>query len=578
MDASGVRLVPSHARFSEPARSFDVEPSRDDSAWQISALSTPGRSSEPTFGIMYSNNHEPALPKEAANMRLVVKKEDGGDARSGAYNGQYRRWPGILLLLAMVAAAVVLITAEAQKSYDDRVARAKNYELSAKGKRAIKDGLTNTDDIISDDGQVGNPKSYTTATCQQPDYQTKDGKLYAIAANGTEVPFAIKGVNWFGMETSLAVPFGLWENQQNGTTAYEIASFLARNNFNAVRLPISIENVLNNNPPAEGVINKQSNRAINIKNFISTLQSIVASLAYRKIAVLISMHTLTNAKTGGNWFDASLGVSQDDFLTAVDTVSKNLCNSTYWNVIGLDLKNEPYDAEWGTGTDADFVIGSEKIAKVMHTNCPKWLGFVEGVVATHTVNIDGKAVSYYDWWGGGLQKAGTNKPKFTIDNKLVWAPHYYTTAVSPQSYFYGANTETDYSTYEELSDDVLKSNIKATMTDMFGYLIEERTSAVVLGEFAGLYTKDAHPLKTTKRTTDQTIQVMMEGGYAGGFMWSLNPESKYEYNPANVKGAFTEGLLDDDWLTPNTEFVNAFLPMNSLANLQFLPCFEAEKK
>jgi endoglucanase len=55
--------------------------------------------------------------------------------------------------------------------------------------------------------------------CQQPDYQTKDGKLYAIAANGTEVPFAIKGVNWFGMETSLAVPFGLWENQQNGTTA-----------------------------------------------------------------------------------------------------------------------------------------------------------------------------------------------------------------------------------------------------------------------------------------------------------------------------------------------------------------------
>jgi hypothetical protein len=39
-----------------------------------------------------------------------------------------------------------------------------NYELSAKGKRAIKDGLTNTDDIISDDGQVGNPKIYTTAS------------------------------------------------------------------------------------------------------------------------------------------------------------------------------------------------------------------------------------------------------------------------------------------------------------------------------------------------------------------------------------------------------------------------------
>lgn len=354
---------------------------------------------------------------------------------------------------------------------------------------------------------------------------------------------------------------------------YEIASFLSRNKFNAIRLPISVENILNNNPPAEGVINKQSNRAINIKNFTTTMQSIVQSLEYRNIGVLISMHTLTNAKAGGNWYDESLGVSQDDFLKAVGIVSKELCGPKYWNVIGLDLKNEPYDAEWGTGSKSDFVAGAEKIAKVMHENCPQWLAFVEGVVDTHTITIDGTETSYYDWWGGGLQKAGTSKPKFTIENKLVWAPHYYTTAVSPQAYFYGANTKSDYSTYEELSDDALKSRVSTTMNDMFGYLIEERASAVLLGEFAGLYSKDAHPQKTTKRTTDKTIAVMLEKGYAGGFMWSLNPESKYEYNPANVKGTFTEGLLEDDWLTPNTEFINAFTPMDSMPNLRPLPCF-----
>lgn len=55
--------------------------------------------------------------------------------------------------------------------------------------------------------------------CEQPNYLSKNGQLLAVAANGTEVPFAIKGVNWFGMETPLAVPFGLWENQINGTTA-----------------------------------------------------------------------------------------------------------------------------------------------------------------------------------------------------------------------------------------------------------------------------------------------------------------------------------------------------------------------
>lgn len=52
-----------------------------------------------------------------------------------------------------------------------------------------------------------------------PDYQSKNGQIVAVAANGTEIPIQIKGVNWFGMETALAVPFGLWENAENGTTA-----------------------------------------------------------------------------------------------------------------------------------------------------------------------------------------------------------------------------------------------------------------------------------------------------------------------------------------------------------------------
>lgn len=344
-----------------------------------------------------------------------------------------------------------------------------------------------------------------------------------------------------------------------------------------MRIPISVENVNNNNPPMDGIINLSSNRALNTTDFISTLQSIVKALAYRKIGVLISMHTLTNAASGDTWFDDSLGVTQDDFLKAVGTVSSNLCGEDYWNVMGLDLKNEPQVATWGTGDDDDFIVGCEKIAQVMHTNCPKWMGFVEGVVSSHSITLDGTKMSYYDWWGGGLQKAGDSKPQFSIANKLVWAPHYYTTAVSPQMYFYGDGTSDDYSTYVELDDDALYSRIAATMDDMFGYLVEENAYALLLGEFAGLYTKDAHPQKTTKRTTDQTIQVMLNKNYAGGFMWSLNPESSYAYNPANLEGSFTEGLLEDDWITPNGDFLNAFLPMDAMPNLRKFPCFEVSE-
>lgn len=355
---------------------------------------------------------------------------------------------------------------------------------------------------------------------------------------------------------------------------YEIASFLSRNNFNAVRLPVSIENIANNNAPMKGVINLTTNRALDTTNFISTLQTLVKSLAYRNIGVLISLHTLTNAASGDTWFDESLGVSQDDYLSAVNTISTELCGKDYWNVMGLDLKNEPQVATWGTGDDDDFVVGCEKIAKVMHTNCPQWMGFVEGVVSSHTITIDGSKMNYYDWWGGGLQKAGDAKPQFTIENKLVWAPHYYTTAVSPQMYFYGDGTSTDYSTFVELDDDTLYSRVEATMSDMFGYLVDENAYALLLGEFAGLYSKDDHPQKTTKRTTDQTIQVILKKNYAGGFMWSLNPESSYSYNPANVEGSFTEGMLQDDWLTPNEEFLNAFEPMDSMPYLRKFPCFE----
>lgn len=114
------------------------------------------------------------------------------------------------------------------------------------------------------------------------------------------------------------------------------------------------------------------------------------------------------------------------------------------------------------------------------------------------------------------------------------------------------------------------------MKDMFGYLVEEKSYALLLGEFAGLYTKDAHPKMTTKRTTDMTIKVMLENEYAGGFMWSLNPESEYQYNPADTEGTFTEGMLLDDWLSPNTEFLDAFLPMDEMPNLRKFPCFEKE--
>ena len=67
--------------------------------------------------------------------------------------------------------------------------------------------------------------------CELPDYQSKNGRIYAVSKNGTEVPLAIKGTNWFGMETGQAMPFGLWENNDNGTNVVSWTCVLRTSRF-----------------------------------------------------------------------------------------------------------------------------------------------------------------------------------------------------------------------------------------------------------------------------------------------------------------------------------------------------------
>ncbi|KAH7462622.1 uncharacterized protein KRP23_13640 [Phytophthora ramorum] len=95
------------------------------------------------------------------NMRLVAKKSGESEDESD-YKGQYRIWPGLLLLALIVVGSTFLITKGAMNTYQVRVARAMEYEQNVAGKRSIKDGKTDDNIIISDDGQVGNPKSYAT--------------------------------------------------------------------------------------------------------------------------------------------------------------------------------------------------------------------------------------------------------------------------------------------------------------------------------------------------------------------------------------------------------------------------------
>ncbi|EQC29884.1 hypothetical protein SDRG_12428 [Saprolegnia diclina VS20] len=508
----------------------------------------------------------------------AIRLTHNESARS--FKGRYRVWPGVLLLLGLTAVAAVLMVyfADQQRTsmLDIRLAvQMREYKM-----RQIDTGLTSGSGaglppLVDTDGTVNNPQVYPPQTCKLPNYVSKNNKIYAVAPNGTEVPLGIKGLNWFGMETGQAIPFGLWTNDKNGTTAFQVAEFLVTNKINSIRLPVCIQSIVNNIQPNKNLINSAENRALDVSSYMALLKSIISTLAYRRISVLISLHTLTPTDSGGAWFSDAVPVEM--FMTAVDLLTTNLCNDKYWNIIGLDVKNEPHLSTWGDDGPKDFRNGATDISHRMLKGCPNWLAFVEGIVNMgQPVSFNGVAMTYNDWWGGGLQAAGAKPVVLNTAHKVVYAPHYYTPAVYPQAYLYGGGTSGPggiITNYVELSDADLRLRVSGTMEVMFGHLAKTHDAAIVLGEFGGLYASDAHPQRTTKRCTDYTIEAMLQPGYSGGYVWSLNPESAYQFNPADVAGTFTEGVVQIDWRTANLPFVQGMQAMDALADLRLFPCF-----
>ncbi|EQC41237.1 hypothetical protein SDRG_01212 [Saprolegnia diclina VS20] len=423
-------------------------------------------------------------------------------------------------------------------------------------------------------GQVTNMASFPPLGCKLPNYLSENGGLFAQAPNGTKVPVAIKGINWFGMETELRIPFGLWANPDNGTSLFEVVAFLARHNFNSIRLPLTVDALVKNTPPNANVVNEYESPGLNLTSYVSAVQSIVRACGALGISVLLDIHYLSVTDKGDAWF--SDVTPESVTLQAMDVLTTNLCEDAYWNVVGVDLKNEPWQTTWGDDGPKDFRRGATLLAQRMLAKCPNWLAFVEGNAETHSITINGTRFDYYDWWGGGLQAAGTS-PITTLPTKLVYAPHYYNPSVYPQSFLVSSAAprkagETVLRNYTEWGDAELRQVVSATAQDMFGYL-RAQGHAIVFGEFGGLFALDAHPHKTSQRVVNLCMQIMMEQGYSGGYMWALNPESGYGFNPSDTAGYWTEGLLQPNWRDVNTVYLDALRALDRLPHLRRFPCF-----
>ncbi|KAH9166372.1 hypothetical protein AeNC1_018342, partial [Aphanomyces euteiches] len=194
----------------------------------------------------------------------------------------------------------------------------------------------------------------TDAPSSSPSTPPADGslafeaKLDGIYLNGS--PFLFKGANYFGLESDISVPHGLWGGGQS-TAIAKIAALLKSNGFNSVRLPFAVDAALSNKAidPSKivnevALLKQFSGKTL---SYFDVMDYTIKTFADNKIVVLLDAHVLTGySGITDLWYSSS--ADKDNFENAWKIVANRYKNT--WNVIAADLKNEPHgSATWGSG-------------------------------------------------------------------------------------------------------------------------------------------------------------------------------------------------------------------------------------
>ncbi|KAI9909854.1 hypothetical protein PsorP6_010624 [Peronosclerospora sorghi] len=502
--------------------------------------------------------------------------------KKARYRGRRSTWPGALALFLLAVVSAAGLTYYGIKVHNDVNETEASSEAADEAK--YTDG-TQIDDGSPTDGTsdlaTTNPKTYTDRGCEQPNYISQHGRIYAQLSDGTSTQIDIKGINWKGMEDSKGVPKGLWDNTVDGNSLYRFAYFLHYNKINAVRFPLSVDAVLRNTEIDGNLINTNSNRALATASRYNTLLGLlVEGLGQFNIGVVLDFHVLSALKDDGSglWYGSSIKL--DDIKTAITNLAEAMCDSTHFNIIGIDLKDGlSADATWGDGSNTDWAAAATELGNHLLTQCPKWLAFVQGVQGESHKDLYGtRSIKNTFLPGSDLTGVRANPIKLETKNKVVYAPKYFSSSFNPRLFFFadGVASGDLITDYVEYGDDDLLTNVKLNMNYSFGAAFDTGM-AVVLSSFGGLVGDlDATPKQTSTRIIKDVISQMAgstEPYLAGGFWWTLNPDTMWPYPAPNNTNASAQGLVDDTWRLANMDVLRTLASMNkTMSSVKFIPC------
>lgn len=336
-----------------------------------------------------------------------------------------------------------------------------------------------------------------------PGLYSRDGQLYV----GKDTQFRIKGFSWYGFEEPSHVPGGMLR-----TSARSIFEFANKYNFNAIRIPLSVESLVANPLPSGGITPFQNPELTGLP-YMEMVLALVRMASEYNILILLDIHRLESHEIQSKGFWYSDAVPEERLLH----VWQRLCDTfkDEWNVMGADLFNEPWDSLWNT-TDKkdDWKRAAEKLGNTVHMKCPSWLLLVEGVGDRAGRDDTGF------FWSENLAVMENAPPEVQLRKKVALSPHVYGPGIYMQPYFKSSD---------------FPDNMPKIWDSHFGKASERTGLATVIGEWGGV---NVDQDKIWHRKFAEYILKRQ----ISFFYWCLNPES-----------GDTGGLLKSDWKTPDKE-------------------------
>ena len=364
------------------------------------------------------------------------------------------------------------------------------------------------------------------------EFYTYGSSIYTNAwgEDGQPSRLRIKGAAWFGLESGACHIGG-----SDRRSLASVAAWLKQQGFNAVRIPFAADAVVTprhkclENGNMGGI--REQNPQLLVMSYVQQIQEVVKVAGNAGLLVLLDAHVVN----AGVWPDGGkVDKTGRTILTnAWQTLAEALCDpERYWNVIGADLKNEPYSMFWGTPPAALMNVGNgyseddrwdtlaTDLGSLVHRACPRWLSFVQGV--GHCMSNDPgpcrlpsapgiQDMDISTWWGENLQAAEHSKVNVGERRrgvgKTVASPHTYGPSTYQQPQF---NT----SLWPNYPD-----NLPKLWSTQWAYLATQGVMPVVVGEFGGrcVGADEAFQKRLVQFLSSQSI---------GAFYWSLNPESR----------------------------------------------------